>query len=437
MKLKITTAFPALKSLFLPPLLGLFVLSATAVAQQMTIQPLAPPVESTSELNMTNSFQLFNPHPAASAPGPYEPFQWDQFVLRPHADYQYTKAYNILAAPSNKVDTTIQRISPGFLLNLGPHWAFDYTLSIGLYSNTNFGTEYNNSITLTGQTIYGDWLFGFLQSVVLSSSPLIEFGGQMNQQYYDTSVTAHHENSPRISEDLSLNQNIQVFSGNGFENMHSWSTINWLNYAPQSYFNVGVGPGLGYNNAVFGPDSVFQQLQGRLNWRLTDILSIQVSAGFIETEFLGSQGGGNIFSPIYSGSLDFQPFSQTQISIFASRYSSPSVLVGEYTEGSSVGASISQRLLGQFFLSLQGGYSSQKYVATTTAIVLIAPNTIAEETVNLGRTDNYYSFSVRLGHTFLQRGNISIYYQYNSDESTFPGFSFASNQFGGEVSYSF
>ena len=442
MKFKITTAFPALKRSFLPPLLVFFLLGAICGAQQSTvqqstIQPLAPPVQSTSQLAMTNAFQLFGPRPSASGPGEYEPFQWDQFVLRPHVDYQYIDAYHILAAPSNIVDSTIQRISPGFLLNLGSHWALDYTLTVGLYSNTNFGTEVDHSITLTGQTIYGDWIFGLSQTVLLTSSPLIQFGGQTEQQYFNTSVTGHHEDNQYFSEDLSLNQNIQNFPGSGFEDMYSWSTLDWLNYQPQSHFSVSIGPGLGYNHAIYGPDSAFGQLQGRVSWRLTDILSVQGSAGFIYTDFLGGQGNGSLFSPIYSGSVQLQVFPQTQISVFASRYVSPSVLVGEYSEGTTYGASVGQRLLGQFYLNAQGSYSNEKYVASALGLIQISPTTFELEELNLGRVDKFYTLSVRLGHSFLQRGEISAFYLYGQDISTAPGYSFASNQFGGEVSYNF
>jgi hypothetical protein len=438
MKLKITTAFPASKRFYLPPLVGLFVLCATAHAQYSTTQPLAPPVQSTSQLAMTNSFQLFAAQPAASAPGGYQPFKWDQFVVRPHVDYQFTKAYHLPAAPSNLVDTTIQRFSPGILFNLGPHWALDYTLTIGLYSDTNFGTEVDHSITLSGHTIYGAWDFGFLQTVNLTQSPMIQFGGQQDQQYFDTSLTGHHENSQYISEDIALSQNIQAFPGGGYENMKSWSVLAWLNYQPQSHISFGIGPGIGYNYALFGPDSVFEQLQARMSWRINDVLSLQISGGVSETEFIGSGDFHDIFSPIYSGSLEFRPFPQTGVSLYASRYVSPSVLVDQYTEGTSAGVSITQRLLQQFYLTANASYGNEKYVAPTVlALDQIGTNTFELEQINLGRTDKFYNFSLRLNRSFLQRGNISIFYSYNSDQSTAPGYSFAGNQFGGEVSYSF
>lgn len=373
---------------------------------------------------MTNAFQVFGPHPNASPPTEYEPFKWDQFVVRPHADYQFVDAQGLLAAPSNHVDTLIQNISPGILVNLGPHWSFDYTFTLGLYSNTNFTTAYNQAITLTGETVYTDWVFGFLQTVDLSKSALIESGGQTDEQIYSTAVTGHHEDSQYISEDLNIVQNIQNYSGSGFENTRTWSTTDWLNYQPQSRFNLGIGPGIGYNNADFGPDSFFEEGQARLNWRATQKLSFQVSGGVQETEFVGDDAGPSLFSPIYSGSIQYQPFSQTDISLYGSRSVSPTLFVGEYTELTSFGASFSQRLLGQFNVSVSGSYNDQSYVASVNSTI---PS----------RTDKFYSFSVRLYHSFLERGTASIFYEYDRDASSLSGYSFLSNQFGIEVSYSF
>src|SRR5215469_5594914 len=199
MKSKKKTAVPSRKKILLPPLFGLFVLGRSAEAQQSSIiQPLTPPVESTTQITMTNNFQVFGAHPAATAPGEYEPFRWNQVVFRPHADYTYTVAYGVLAAPSNHVDTTIQDISPGILVNIGPHWALDYTFLLGIYSNTNFSREIGNFITLSGTTVFTDWVVNFVQTADLSTSALIETGGQTSTQTYGTSLTGHHENSQYI-----------------------------------------------------------------------------------------------------------------------------------------------------------------------------------------------------------------------------------------------
>lgn len=422
MKSRKTKAFFVRERFLLPPLFGLFVFGRAAEAQQETIQPLAPPVESISELNMTNDFQVFAPQPAASAPMPYEPFRWDQFVFRPHADYQFMDAQGILAAPGDRENTTIQQITPGILINLGPDWSLDYTATIGLYSNTNFGTEFDHSITLTGLTVYTDWIFEFLQGVVLSSSPLIETGGPTSEQTYTTAVTGHHEDSQYISEDLGVYQSIQDVGG--YEDMRGWSTIDWLNYAPQSHFDVGIGPGLGYNNADFGPDSFFEQLQARLDWRATDKLSFQLNGGIQETEFIGSEAAGNIFSPIYGGTIQYSPFAETQISAYANESLSPSVFVGEYTKNTSFGCTFSQRFFGQFYVNLNGTYGDADYVASA-------------QDVLANRTDHLYGFTVRLSHAVLERGTASIFYEYSTDRSTFAGYTFTSNQYGAEINYSF
>ena len=430
MKSRKKTAASVSKRVILPQLFGLIVLGRAAdaqssVPQTSTLQPLAPPVESVTSLNMTNEFQVFAPRPAASAPGPYEPFQWDQFVLRPHFDYQFMVAHGILASPGNPQNTTIQYFSPGILLNLGPHWALDYTLGLGFYSNNNFSTEVNNSIVLTGQTFYRDWVIGFLQNALLSTSPLIETGGQTTQQTFDTVITGHHETSEHTSLDLQGAQSLQFFSGGGFENVRSWSTTDWFNYEPQSHFNIGIGPGLGYNNVDFGPDSLFVQAQGRLSWRISQKLSVQLSGGAQETKFLGNTAVGNVFSPIYGGSIQYQPFSETEFAVYASRSFSPSAFVGQYTDSTSFGATLSQRFLGQFYASLNAGYGHQEYVASSIF------NTTG------GRTDKFYSLAARLSHSFLERGSVAIFYMYGQDNSSLPGYSYSSNQYGVEVSYSF
>ena len=67
---------------------------------------------------------------------------------------------------------------------------------------------------------------------------------------------------------------------------------------------------------------------------------------------------GNLITPIFSGTIQYQPFKQTQLTLSASRSVSPSYYQSQYTETTSVSAGLSQRLLHQFNLALGGGYST-------------------------------------------------------------------------------
>ena len=424
MKSKKTAAVSFRKRNLLPPLVVLFFLGRAAEAQQEIVRPETPPVESTSQGIMTNEFQVFALPQPPPPTMPYEPFRIGDFIFRPHADYQFTEAHGILAAPGDQENTTIQQISAGILLNIGPHWALDYTATSADYSNDHFKHELDNAVTLTGQTVYTDWIFGFLQNAVLTSSPLIETGGQTDEQNYLTAATAEHETGEKSSMDLGVYQNIRFASGSGFENTRDWSTLDWLNYTPQPRFEFSIGAGLGYDNADFGPDATYEQAQARLNWRATDKISFQASGGVEEREFLGGNGAGNLFSPIYGGSVQYQPFSATEIYFGVNRSVSQSSFVGEVTTTTSFNGGVSQRLLGQFYLSLGGGYTTAKFSASANDVLA-------------NRKDNYYDAVVRLSHSFLGRGSASVFYEYSDNKSTADGFTYISNQFGVEASYSF
>ena len=53
------------------------------------------------------------------------------------------------------------------------------------------------------------------------------------------------------------------------------------------------------------------------------------------------------------------------------------------------------------------------------------------------RTDNFYSFNVRLSRTFLKRGTFAVLYQIGKDNSTLQGYSFTTHQVGFQIGYSY
>jgi hypothetical protein len=215
-----------------------------------------------------------------------------------------------------------------------------------------------------------------------------------------------------------LNQNFN-YIGNGasstnylqnLANSKSWSTMDWLNYQFEPRFNAGLGAGFGYTIQDNSPDSIYEQYQARVKWRATDKISFQLSGGLHDQQYL-SGGAGDLLSPIFDATIQYQPFEQTRISLSASGSVSASYFQNQVTENTGVSADLNQRLLGRLSLDLSGGYAKTKYVASATG-----PSTAA------GRNDDVYSFSARLTCPLLKRGSVSAFYAYSENSSSQSGF---------------
>jgi hypothetical protein len=413
------------KSIWVWPLtsFSLLLLSRASETQQ-AIMP-QPQSSATTEpvwqQNETNQFEVFAPEGTAPIAGLDQPFQWRPVTARPHLLYRSFYATGLPLSPGNQQNTMIQEFSPGVLFDIGNHWTLDYTPTLRFYSNRSFKNEFDNSITLTGGTAYEDWTFGFSQSFVSSDSPEVQTGVQTSQEIYATALTASYAFNGKMSLDMGLYQNLQFTED--FQNSRDWSTLEWLNYQFWPRFNAGIGAGAGYVNEDFGPDQTYEQAAGRINWRATDKISFQVNAGLEDRQFLSS-GTGALLSPTFSAAIQYQPFEVTKISLNASRAVTPSYFQGQVTENTSVNCDLNQRLLEKFYLDLNAGYNITEYVASKSA-------------VSANSDDDYYTFSARLSHPFLKRGTLAVFYQYNGNSSTEPGFTYSGSQVGIEVGYKY
>jgi hypothetical protein len=390
----------------------------------------------------TNSqMEVFDSNPSAANSLADEPFHWGLLTLRPHVFYSLTYADGLQSSPSNHQASAINAISAGMLINIGRHWSLDYTPTLTYYSNRHFQDSLDQSVSLTGGTSYGDWDFSLSQSYTSTSDPQVETASQTPTETYNTALSALWKFGDRMSVNFGLQQNFQfasssvgvgsstntdnvtkLFSIQALDNSRDWSTLEWLNYQFAPRFDVGLGVGAGYVGVDAGPDQTYEQMRGRINWRATDKISIQLNAGFEERQ-LQTGGAGDLFNPIFGAAIQYQPFEHTRISLDASRSVEPSYFQDQVQETTSVNVSLNQRLLQKFYFDLGVGYNSIDYTGTT----------------GLGgnRTDNYYFLNARLSHSFFKRGTLSIFYQHTENSSSQPGFGYASNQVGLEVGYSY
>ena len=419
------------------PLLGLLAFASAANAQPVIMQPpqySVPPPASPQAQN--NEMQVFNP--AAAFLNMLEginPYQWGPVSFRPSISYSFSYATGVQSSPGTNSATIVQTVSPNFLFLIGRHWTLDYTPSWTFYSDSQLQNSLNHSASLSWGTSYEDWGLGFSQGYSRSDTPLIETGAQTDQQGFSTAINASYQFNTKMSLSMGVSQNISLVSNSGssagsstnllgnLANSKSWSTMEWLNYQFWPRLTAGIGAGAGYATQAGSPDSINEQYSARVNWRATDKISFQLSGGLEDQQYL-SGGAGDLITPIFGGSIQYQPLKHTQLTLGASRSISPSYFQSQDTISTSFTAGLNQQLPKKFNLGLTGGYATSDYTATSSG-------------VSSGRTDDTYSFSASLSHSLTKRGTISASYSYSENSSNVTGPAYSSNQIGVQVSYQF
>ena len=410
-----------------PKQAGFLVCGLCALAGGAQAQPVMAPPPSTVSLTPPaiaalgpGEMQVFPPDSAvANWLEAVHPLQWGPVSLRPHASYQFSYGSGIQSSPGQQQKTVEQSFSPGVLFVLGAHWTLDYTPTFTFYSDKNFQNSVGHSVTLSGGTVCGDWSLGLSQGFSYSSSPQVQTGTQTDEQTYSTQLSAAHAFNSKVSVNLGVSQDFSFPTG--FQSTKEWSTMDWVNYELWPRLVLGAGAGAGYTIAT--PDSLNEQLQARVQWRATDKISLALSGGAEFTQFTDG-GESPLINPVFSGSLQYQPVEQTQLSLTAGRTVETSYYQNQITENTSVSAGVNQRLFQRYFLNVTGAYNWTSYVGAVSAAAVNSPG-------------EYYSINARLSTTVLKRGSVGVFYSYSQNITDQTGLAYSSNQVGFNVGYSF
>lgn len=389
----------------------------------------------------TNQMQVFAP--ADTAPNAGEetrPLRWQFITFHPHVFYSFVAGSGVQSAPGQQQNTIVQQVSPGMLFNLGDNWALDYTPTLSYYSESNFRDTLGHAVQLTGGMAYEDWIFSLSQGYTSSDAPLVQTGAQTGQETYSTALSAIYAINSKMSLSLGADQILNYTDNSGSATnspmaTRTWSTMDWLNYEFWPRLSAGAGVGAGYNNQEGGTDMVYEQYQGQVNWRATDKISFQLRGGLQEDQFLGSGSSGSSASPIFSATIQYQPFDQTRLTLSAGRtVSSSYYFVSQVTKTTQVSANLNQRLLGKVYLNVGGSYAREKYDTSVS-------------TSGTSRGDDYYTFNVGLTCPFLKRGTFSVFYAYSDNSSSQSGFAgpsssssaygYSSSQVGFSIGYQY
>ena len=334
--------------------------------------------------------------------------------------------------PGQKEDTIIQTLAPGLRTDIGNHWSLDYTPTLAYYSSPEFQDSLNHNVLLTGSASYQDWTFNLSQVCSLASQFVIQTASQIDEQDYRTVFDAHYLINDTAYLDLTFNQgfrfvtqsltNAQSFT-NELAGYGDWSTLAWLNRNWGPNLSAGLGIGGGYTSVSAGSDTVNEQVRGRVIWSITHKMSLTVNGGVEVLQFLDSTAPV-LISPVFGGTLIYQPSQQTSVSLSAERDVLPSYFANQQSEVTLLSASVRQRLLGRFYLTLSGGYDITTFTSSASGVS--------------GNPDlNSTFFRAELSIPVLKRGTASMFYAYSTASSAQPGLSYASNQAGFSLGYRF
>jgi hypothetical protein len=359
--------------------------------------------------------------------------QWGIVHLYPHFLYQISYGNGIQASPGEQANTLINQLSPGLTIRLGQHWTLDYTPTLIFYSSPLLKDALNQAVSLSGFTTYEDWSFNLSIGYSDTSDPLIETAGQTDQQVFSAGVGAVYHLNSKVFFTFGLNQSLNYYgqtspgqpSPYALNDTRSWSTMDWINYQIGPPISVGMGVGFTYNNVSVGPDIISEQYQARVNWLVQTKLSLSLSIGLIDQQFLGSSVP-DLLTPLGSLGLNYQLFKSTGLFLNASVGSSPAVYANQVSQYVTLNAGIHQRLFRRLFLDVSGSYSTTLYYGTTPAANAAGPS-------NYDTT----SFNVALSTTFFKRLTASAFYQatFNSSASTL--YNYNTHQVGLTLGYSF
>ncbi len=383
----------------------------------------ASEAQATSTLGIP-SFAAVGPQVRSPVAAEY-PLQWGPFSAHPHLTYGFTYATGVLFKPGEPISTALNTVSPGISI-VSTHLYLDYTPTLNYYSKGPYDDNLGHSVVFRANFGRGDWSFHLNHSYALTFYPLIETGTQTSTESHVTSFNGIWNYNEKVYFDFNLIQQIQDSAG--FQGSRQWSTMDWANYRLTQHLSLGAGLGGGYNDVDIGSNSIFEQIQGRLDWKPSRRLSLDLNGGIEIRQFFDTPGSGNLLNPIMGANASYQLFDFTSLILTANRSVGSSILPGDIVETTSVSGGVTQRLLGRFNLSANVGYRSSNYRTTLRFF---------NQALQTERQEDYTYVSAVLGTTFLKKGNASVSYLHGDNQSTLGGFTYATDQFSFQVGYRF
>jgi Outer membrane protein beta-barrel domain len=347
------------------------------------------------------------------------PLHWGKVQLFPYMSYLLQYGSEVPNGGITPANTFLNTLAPGMICTWGEDWAFDFSLNANFYSNPDFRNYVGYSFAIRNSAKTEEWLWSYGASASLSDQNQVETATQTFEQDYSVSVSGTYGYSARVSLEVGLNTTARLTDE--FSSYWSWNTSEWLNYKSTPKTTLGIGLGAGYNLVDPGPNTIFEQLQGRVIWSPGPKLSFQLSGGVQFQQITDGSSGNHLF-PLGAVSVAYQVRDGTSLSLNASTSIANSYYTGQINQNSSFSFGIQQRLFKHFSLSVTPGYQFTQYHSTTA------------DFQDSGDQSSFFLYA-GLSTVLFKKLNTSLFYQLNDSSSSDATLDYDTWQVGVRVNY--
>jgi hypothetical protein len=256
------------------------------------------------------------------------------------------------------------------------------------------------------------------------AGPNRDIGARVNSEIYATGLKASYNLSDKTSLELDGGATFVHYQSQ----IGSKEFVNhdWLNYNLTPKVTVSVGGAFGVLQPDSGGSQPYQQALFRVQFASTAKLTFNGNAGVEFREFSGS-GGGTRITPVFGLSANYALSPGTQFNLNGARnVTNSSSISGDNYTATRISGDISQHLIGDFYMGLEGGYENDAYSQAT-----------ATSTGKGQREDNYFFVRPSVTYHLKDWANISVSYFYRDNNSNIPNKAFRNNQVWVEVRFGF
>lgn len=423
-----------------------------AVVTDAPPTPLTHPVDAPAEATPPPALEL-NPvrreevHTVSAREGAEVSSEPRRFQYELRATVRGVYDDNINLSQTNKVSDYYIAIEPAITVGFGDitghldnYIRLDYAPSILIFTDHSGNDAVQQLVHLEGQHSFGHLTLTLGEDLAIldgtdlgSTTDATTPGGHVNLDVsgrtrvdtYSTRLNASYDLTGKTFLSSGLDSAITEYPSSTLFSSETISGNLFINYRYSDKVTVGIGGTGGYDFVSDpNPNQSFEQANARLSYQATGKVNFNASGG-VEFRQFEQSSRGQYISPVFDLSASYQPFDGTNFVLSGNRRTYNSgVFAGQDFSGTTLTASLRQRLARRFFLGVSGGYEYADYFSSVSGVAAT-------------RSDNYYFVEPTLDFSLTRFWTVGVYYLHRQNDSSLNSFQFSDNQVGFRTTVTF